>query len=58
MPPPWPSLMDLHAIVEKSLGLFVFASTLVDFVTDSQTPPQHKLKSVLGLHSDLDTLHA
>lgn len=58
MPPSWPSLEDLHALVKKSSGLFVFASTLVDFVTDDQAPPQQKLKGVLDLNAGLDPLYA
>lgn len=57
MPFPWPSLEDLLALVNKSSGLFVFASTLADFVTDGQAPPQQKLKSVLSLHAGLDLLY-
>ena len=38
--PPWPSVEDVERLVEKSSGLFIFASTLVDFVTDGRDTPQ------------------
>lgn len=57
VPPPWPSEGDIKALVEKSDGLFIFASTLVDFITDEKAPPDLKLKAVLALHSGLDPLY-
>ncbi|KAF7982708.1 hypothetical protein HWV62_26554 [Athelia sp. TMB] len=54
---PWPSLEDLMALVEKSNGLFIFASTLVKFLTDGKAPPERKLKSVLQMHAGLDPLY-
>ncbi|KAF7977389.1 hypothetical protein HWV62_4007 [Athelia sp. TMB] len=54
---PWPSLEDLMALVEKSNGLFIFASTLVKFLTDGKAPPERKLKSVLKMHAGLDPLY-
>lgn len=55
---PWPSFSDIERLVEKSSGLFIFASTLVDFVTDGTGPPQRKLQMVLITHSGLDPLYA
>jgi hypothetical protein len=55
--PPWPSVEDVERLVEKSSGLFIFASTLVDFVTDGRDAPQEKLKSVLSTHAGLDPLY-
>ncbi|KAF7975410.1 hypothetical protein HWV62_9643 [Athelia sp. TMB] len=57
IPPPWPSLWDMDALVDKSSGMFVFAATLVKFVTDGQAPPDRKLKSVLQVHAGLDPLY-
>lgn len=54
---PWPSLEDLKALVGKSSGLFIFASTLVYFITDKSAPPDRKLKSVLEMHAGLDPLY-
>lgn len=56
--PPWPSMEDLAALVKKSSGLFIFASTLAEFVGDGKgAPPNQKLKTVLSLHSGLDPLY-
>lgn len=57
MPSPWPSLEDLHALVKKSSGMFMFASILAKFVTDGQAPPHQKLKSFLSLNYGLDPLY-
>ncbi|KAF7968712.1 hypothetical protein HWV62_29620 [Athelia sp. TMB] len=57
IPPPWPSLWDMDTLVDKSSGMFVFAATLVKFVTDGQAPPDRKLKSVLQVHAGLDPLY-
>ncbi|KAF7975485.1 hypothetical protein HWV62_9397 [Athelia sp. TMB] len=47
IPPPWPSLHDFWALVERSSRLFIFAATLVNFVTDGRAPPNRKLEIVL-----------
>lgn len=57
VPFPWPSKEDMEALVEKSDGVFIFASTLVDFITDDTAPPDLKLKAVLALHDGLDPLY-
>lgn len=54
---PWPSDSDIDALVEKSSGLFIFASTLIEFVTDGRGAPQAKLESVLKTHNGLDPLY-
>ena len=58
VPRPWPSVAEVTALVEKSSGLFIFASTLVDFVTDGKGTPQQKLTDVLMSHAGLDPLYA
>ncbi|KAF7975488.1 hypothetical protein HWV62_9403 [Athelia sp. TMB] len=55
--PPWPSLDDFWDLVDMSSGLFVFAATLVNFVTDGRAPPTRKLESVLQMHAGLDPLY-
>ncbi|KZP28255.1 hypothetical protein FIBSPDRAFT_1039680 [Athelia psychrophila] len=57
IPLPWPSIEEMWELVWKATGMFVFASTLVDFITDGTAPPQQKLKSVLSLHAGLDPLY-
>ncbi|KZP09397.1 hypothetical protein FIBSPDRAFT_964012 [Athelia psychrophila] len=54
---PWPSIEEIRALVKKAERMFVFASTLVDFITDGAAPPQQKLRSVLSLHAGLDPLY-
>jgi hypothetical protein len=58
IPQPWPSVEDVEALVEKSSGLFIFASTLVDFITDGKGAPQQKLNDVLVSHDGLYPLYA
>ena len=58
VPRPWPSVEEVTALVEKSSGIFIFASTLVDFVTDGKGTPQQKLTDVLMSHAGLDPLYA
>jgi len=55
---PWPSTSDIEDLVKKSSGVFIFASTLVEFVTDGRGAPQRKLESVLMTHAGLDPLCA
>ncbi|KAF7977810.1 hypothetical protein HWV62_2524 [Athelia sp. TMB] len=57
IPRPWPSLEEFEALVKKSSGLFIFASTLINFITDGNAPPDGKLKSVLAMHAGLDPLY-
>ena len=54
----WPSNEQLTALSEKSEGLFIFAATVVSYVTDGKGSPQEKLKAVLDSHLGLDPLYA
>jgi len=54
----WPPSQQLIALAEKSEGLFVFAATVVYFVTDGKGSPQEKLRQVLDSHLGLDPLYA
>jgi len=44
---PWPSSDDLTALVAKSAGLFIYASTLAMFVSDKDDIPHKRLNEVL-----------
>lgn len=57
VPMPWPPTRDLAALVRKSGGLFIFAATLVHFVTDGKAAPDKKLQTVLALHTGLYPLY-
>ncbi|KAF7982716.1 hypothetical protein HWV62_26570 [Athelia sp. TMB] len=56
---PWPSAEDLENLVGKSTGLFIFASTLANFVAKGKGPPDRRLKVVLQMDHDhgLDQLY-
>jgi len=54
----WPQSKQLTALAKKSEGLFIFAATVVDFVTDGKGSPQEKLRQVLHSHLGLDSLYA
>jgi hypothetical protein len=57
VPLPWPSQLDLEALVEKAAGSFLFAFTLVNFVNDGSDLPHRKLSIALGAHAGLDPLY-
>ena len=54
---PWPSESDLHKLVEKSSGSFIFAFTLINFVNDGSDLPHRKLQVALESHNGLDPLY-
>jgi archaellum biogenesis ATPase FlaH len=56
-PGEWPSSKQLTALAKKSEGLFIFAATVVSFVTDGKGSPQEKLTQVLDSHLGLDPLY-
>ncbi|KDQ54197.1 hypothetical protein JAAARDRAFT_136127 [Jaapia argillacea MUCL 33604] len=53
---PWPSQLQLDSLVEKAVGLFIYAATLVKFV-DGEDCPDKKLEEVMEQHTGLDTLY-
>ena len=54
----WPPSEQLTTLAKKSEGLFIFAATVVYFVTDGKGSPQEKLNQVLDSHLGLDPLYA
>ncbi|KDR67110.1 hypothetical protein GALMADRAFT_80072 [Galerina marginata CBS 339.88] len=50
IPPTWPSPEVLESLVNKSSGQFVYASTVVKFISSSRHRPHLQLDIVLGLH--------
>lgn len=46
---PWPSTEELDALVSKSSGQFIYASTVIKFVSDLHYRPDDRLKSVLAI---------
>jgi hypothetical protein len=57
VPLPWPSERELDTLVKKSDGLFIFATTLMNFFNEGGGLPQEKLQSVLEVEAGLDPLY-
>jgi len=57
--PPWPTPSDLELLVDKSEGLFIYASTLLKFVGDTNDGrlPDEKLQEAMKGHNGLDDLY-
>ncbi|KDR66738.1 hypothetical protein GALMADRAFT_80531, partial [Galerina marginata CBS 339.88] len=51
IPPAWPSDDVLEDLVSKSSGQFIYASTVIKFITSSRHRPHQRLDIVLGLRS-------
>jgi len=56
-PVPWPSTGRLEELVIQSQGLFIYASTLVQYVGDGKEPPQDKLRKASEVHAGVDPLY-
>ena len=46
---PWPSHGSMESLVMKSSGLFVFASTMLEFIDDEGDNPNRRLETVLNI---------
>ena len=57
VPLPWPSEQQLDTLVKKSDGLFIFATTLMNFFSEGDGLPQEKLEDVLEVEGGLDPLY-
>ncbi|KIJ46007.1 hypothetical protein M422DRAFT_778568 [Sphaerobolus stellatus SS14] len=53
---PWPSKDDLKTLVEKTEGIFIYASTLVKFVGARNCNSIKRLQEALKSHNGLDSL--
>ena len=47
LPDPWPHDRDLTTLVEKSSGLFIFASTLAKFIESGHHDPEERLQLIV-----------
>jgi hypothetical protein len=56
-PREWPSKSDLEALVSLSEGLFIYASTAVQYIGDRNGSPKKKLETVLRVYRGLDPLY-
>ncbi|KAJ7503833.1 hypothetical protein B0H11DRAFT_2355672, partial [Mycena galericulata] len=59
--PPWPSSEVVEALVEKSSGYFIYASTVIKYIDDKNFRPTGRLEIILGIKqrgppSPFDTL--
>jgi len=49
LPSSWPSNKDIETLVKKSSGQFIYASTVVKFVSSRRHGPDHRLEIILDL---------
>ena len=49
LPSLWPSREDIETLVYKSSGQFIYASTIVKFVSSPRHRPDYRLEIILGL---------
>jgi len=65
LPSSWPSSSDIDTLVNKSSGQFIYASTVVKFISSPRHGPDHRLEIVLDLRpkgkdlpfAELDSLY-
>ena len=48
----WPSPQDIDAVCKKAAGFFIYASTVVKFVTSQYHPPDERLTLIVSLPHD------
>jgi energy-coupling factor transporter ATP-binding protein EcfA2 len=51
LPQPWPTDDQLTALMKKSGGLFIFASTAIKLILDKDGSPDRTLDSIVGQHN-------
>jgi hypothetical protein len=56
LPRNWLTGEDLVCLARKSDNMWIYASTLVKFIDDEYSDPQHKLKIALNARNGLDSL--
>jgi hypothetical protein len=54
LPQEWPTKDQLTALVRKSSGLFIFASTVIKLILDKNGKPERTLDSILNKPDDFD----
>ncbi|KAF8986939.1 hypothetical protein BDQ17DRAFT_1435913 [Cyathus striatus] len=50
LPTSWPSDDSVDEIVWKSSGQFIYASTVIHYISDLQCDPRKQLDVILGIH--------
>src|ERR1700761_1781706 len=56
LPPSWPSRSDVRTLVNKSEGIFIYASTLIKFVGANNCNSKDRLQEAMKSHNGLDPL--
>src|ERR1700761_347483 len=56
LPSSWPSQSDVRALVNKSEGIFIYASTLIKFVGANRCNSRVRLQKAMESHNGLDSL--
>ena len=56
LPPSWPSQSEICTLVDKSEGIFIYASTLIKFVGANNCNSKVRLQEAMKSHSGLDPL--
>ncbi|KAF5339204.1 hypothetical protein D9611_011124 [Ephemerocybe angulata] len=51
LPPSWPTEEQIHTLVSRASGQFIYAATVIRFVEDNSKLPQMQLDHVLNLKS-------
>ncbi|KAJ7190573.1 hypothetical protein GGX14DRAFT_382083 [Mycena pura] len=49
VPFPWPSPQIIDALVSKSSGYFIYASTVIKFIDDKNFRPSNRLEIIVGI---------
>src|SRR6201996_2021906 len=56
LPPSWPSQSEIRTLVDKSEGIFIYASTLIKFVGANNCNSKVRLQEAMKSHNGLDPL--
>ncbi|KDR70131.1 hypothetical protein GALMADRAFT_144814 [Galerina marginata CBS 339.88] len=51
IPPTWPEANDISLLVDKSSGQFIYAATVIRYISSSRYTPMSSLEMILGLRS-------
>ncbi|KAH7911672.1 hypothetical protein BJ138DRAFT_1149976 [Hygrophoropsis aurantiaca] len=54
LPNPWPSELELSTLVNQASGLFIYATTVTNFINSTGQDPQKQLKIVLAHRTGID----
>ena len=52
IPPQWPSEKNVKNLVSKASGQFIYATTVIKYVSSTRHNPMRRLERIFSLHSD------